>query len=439
MFYKRMVKTFSVLALVSLLALTFATPALAFDGREGNNITISANEVINDDLYVGADNFTLDGTIKGDLIAGGTVITINGIVEGDLWAAGQTVIINGTVMDDVHMAGGALFVGDKAQIGGDIVSAGGSLELRQGSTVGNDLVFAGGQALLAGDIQRNVLAGVGGLELRGTIGGNVKAGVGDSQNGSEPLFFMPNSPISIPTVKVGLTLDPAAKIEGNLQYESVKQITIPGGIVIGQVTHVVPQVNEKTAVSLRPTPLQKVGKWFLDLLRTVVTLLAIGLMLVWLFPKFIKNATENLQAKPLASLGWGVVTYAAFFFAILLIILVMTLAGIFFGVLTLGQLTGTVIWLGILALFVLVIGFVLATIFGTKIVVGTLGGKLILKGINPDLAEHKLWPMLIGVTLIAILVSLPLVGWLLSLLVVFFGLGALWLLGAKKLAKKPVG
>ena len=439
MFHKRMVKAFSLLALVSLLALTFATPALAFDGREGNNITISADEVINDDLYVGADTFTLDGTIKGDLIVGGTVITINGTVDGDVWAAGQAVIINGTVMDDVHMAGGALFVGDKAQIGGDIVSAGGSLELRQGSTVGNDLVFAGGQALLAGDIQRNVLAGVGGLELRGTIGGNVKAGVGDSQNGSEPLFFMPNSPISIPTVKIGLTLDPAAKIEGNLQYESVKQITIPGGIVIGQVTHVVPQVNEKTAVTLSPTPLQKVGKWFLDLLRTVVTLLVIGLMLVWLFPNFINKATDNLQAKPLPSLGWGVVTYAAFFFAILLIIFVMALAGIFFGVLTLGQLTGTVIWLGILALFVLVISFVLATVFGTKIVVGTLGGKLILKGINPDLAEHKFWPMLIGVTLIAILVSLPLVGWLLSLLVVFFGLGALWLLGAKKLAKKPVG
>jgi hypothetical protein len=53
--------------MLALLTLTFATPALAFDGRGGDKITIKVNEVINDDLYVTANEFALDGIVKGEL------------------------------------------------------------------------------------------------------------------------------------------------------------------------------------------------------------------------------------------------------------------------------------------------------------------------------------------------------------------------------------
>ena len=125
----------------------------------------------------------LDGTVNGDLIVFGQTVTINGKVDGDLMTAAQTVAVNGEVTGSIRMAGSILLVGEKASIGGDIVGAGYSLEGKPGSKIGQDLVFAGGQILLAGDVTRNVQVATGGFDLRGNVGGDVKAEVGNADQG----------------------------------------------------------------------------------------------------------------------------------------------------------------------------------------------------------------------------------------------------------------
>ncbi len=430
-------KVLTGLALVALLTLTIVTPARAFEARTGEDVVIAAGEVIEDDLYVSAATFTLDGTVKGDLAVAAQTITINGTVEGDLMAAGQAVIINGTVMDDVRISGATLFVGEGASIGDDLLSAGYSLETRSGSAVGGSLAFAGGQALLAGDVSHNVFAATGGLELRGKVGGNVKAEVGEAQaaGGPPPSMFMPPTGVAMPTVNPGLTIDPAARIGGNLEYTQTKDLSIPGGVVTGRVTRIEPQLSpEEMAVEQKPL-IQKVGDWFLNLIRTILTLFLLGLLLGWLFPRFVKKAGEKLQAKPWHSLGWGVVSYAALFFAILVVFIVMIMLALFFGFLTLGKLTGLSIWLGLLTIVLLIFAFVLAAGFVVKIIASDLVGKLVLNAAKPGLGEHKVWPLLVGVVIIAILISLPFVGWLFKAVTIFFGLGALWLLGREALAK----
>jgi hypothetical protein len=173
--------------------------------------------------------------------------------------------------------------------------------------------------------------------------------------------------------------------------------------------------------------------WTLNLLRTIVTLIVFGLLLGWLAPMFMKTLIEKVQSQPAASLGWGLVAYAAFFFAILVVIVAMIAGGILFGVLTLGGLSGTIIWIGILAIFAMIVGFVLISVFLTKIIVAWLSGRLILARLNPALAEHKIWPLVIGAALIALLIALPYIGWLFGILVMFVGLGALWLAGRERL------
>ncbi|MBN1453930.1 MAG: hypothetical protein JW963_23140 [Anaerolineales bacterium] len=443
-------KLISVFTLLALMVLTFATPALAFDGREGDRVVIGADEVIEDDLYVGANEFVLDGTVKGDLIVGGSIITINGTVEGDLWAAGQAIIINGVVMDDARIAGAGLQVGDGAQVDGDLLAAGASLETKSGSTVGNDLLVAAGQALLAGDVGRDVLAGAGALEFRGNFGRDVKAYVDQTEetaSGPSPNVYMQqNIPLTLPSVAPGLTIAQGAKIAGDLEYSSTYDLTFPGGSVGGQVNRVEPEISEGR-VRTPPTPLQKTGKWALTLLRTVVTLVLFGLLLGWLTPMFLKATSGKIQAQLWPSLGWGAITWAMFFFVLLLIVIVMIAGGIIFGVLTLGGISGTIIWLGILAMFALILTFVLATAYVSKIVVGTALGKWIFSKVSPALAEHKFWPMIVGVVIIAVVVGLfkfPLLplgffGWLLNFAVVLFGLGALWLWGRERLSKQPAG
>jgi cytoskeletal protein CcmA (bactofilin family) len=429
---KTIYKFFSIFSLIALLALAFATPAQAFDGRSGDNVEIKAGEVIEDDVYVGANNFVLEGTVKGDLIVFGQTITINGTVEGDLIAAGQSVIINGTVTDDARIAGAELKIGKTAIIGGDVVAGGASLETQDGSAIKGELVVGSGQALLDGSIAGDVLAGSGSLELNGEFGGDVNAQVGDPQDGGmPPSMYMPQANIQFPTVKPGFHIAEGAKIKGNLEYTQTKDVKIPANAVDGKVTRTLPVVDPAVQKA-HPTPAQKAMNWGFDLLRAIVTLILFGLLLGWLAPTFMKTLVEKMQSQPAASLGWGIVAYAAFFFAILVVIVAMIAGGILFGVLTLGSMSGTIVWLGILALFAMIVGFVLVTAFLTKIIVAWLTGKLILARFNPALAEHKVWPLVIGAVLVALVIALPFVGWLFGILVMFIGLGTLWIWGRER-------
>jgi cytoskeletal protein CcmA (bactofilin family) len=385
-------KFLSVFVLAALLALTFSTPAYAFDGRGGDKVVIAAGEVVNDDLYVGSQEFVLDGTVNGDLIVFGQTVTINGKVDGDLMTAAQTVAVNGEVTGSIRMAGSILFVGDKASIGGDIVGAGYSFEGKQGSTIGQDLVFAGGQ-------------------------------------------------IAAPNVKPGLTIASSAAVAGNLKYTQSKEVTIPAGVVSGKVTRTAPTADRTTP--REETVEQKITKWGLNFVRTSITLILIGLLLLWLFPFFLRGLSDQLQAKPLPSLGWGAVAWAAFFFVLLLIIAITILGGILFGVLTLGQLTGAVVWLGILTLLGLIVGFVLVTSFVAKVVFGVALGKWIFLRANSPLAEHRYWPMIAGVLITVVVIALlsfPLIpgilGWLLNFVIVLLGLGALWMWSRERMVKK---
>lgn len=424
----------SLCTLVVMLVMVIASPAHAFDGRSGDVVVIEADEVIDDDLYVTAEEFVLDGTVNGDLIAAGRTITINGTVDGDVMAAGQTIVVNGTVTGAVRMAGSILFVEETANIEGDIIAAGYSLETKAASAVGQDVVFAGGQFLLAGDVARNVHAATGAFELRGAVGGDVQADVAEADSdysGPPPGMFMPPSTVGAPTVKPGFTLDPSARIEGNLEYTQTRELALPAGVVAGTIKR-----NEPAAGTAAPqeTTADRVQQWGFDALRTSLTLILIGLFLLWLFPSFMQSLSTRLQTAFWPSLGWGVVVFAGFFLLLFFIIVAMILGGLLFGVLTLGGLAGSIVWLGILAAFALILGFVLFTSFVAKIAFGQALGRWLLMRTNSPLAAHQFWPMVIGVlitVLVIALLSFPLLpgvlGGLLNILVVLFGLGALWL------------
>jgi len=426
-------KFVSVLAMFAILFFAFASPARAFDGRNGETVLIAADEVVDGDVYANANQFTLDGVVKGDLIVFGTVIVINGTVEGDLIAAGQSIVINGTVGDDARVAGAILAVGDSAKIGGDLVAAGASLEVKQGSLVEQELVVGAAQVLLAGNVNEDVLVGSGALELRGEFGGDVNASVGDPDEdaGGPPIsMFVPGNEVPVPNVMPGFTISEKARIKGNLEYTQSADIKIPSGVVGGKVTRTQPVVDPAEQ-KIKPTPAQMALTWTFDLIRAIVTLTLLGLALRWLAPKWTATLMEKARVKPVTALGWGVVSYAAFFFALFIVLALMIIGGGLFGALTLGGISGTIVWSGIFAMFALTLVFVLATAFFAKIIVAWLGGKLLLARVAPQMAENQFAPLIVGVVLLAVLMALPFIGWVFKMLAVLLGLGALWLWGAE--------
>jgi hypothetical protein len=197
---------------------------------------------------------------------------------------------------------------------------------------------------------------------------------------------MPPSSISAPTVAPGLTIAESSRIEGNLSYTQSRDMTIPAGVVAGQVTRRAAATN--TAATPEDTTGQRILNWGLNALRSSISLSLIGLFLLWLYPYFMQGWGRTLQSAVWPSLGWGVAAYVIFFLALPLTIAVIVLGGLLFGVLTLGGLAGTIIWVGILSLFALILGFVLVTSFVAKIVFGQSLGRWLLARANSPRAEH---------------------------------------------------
>ncbi|MFZ5878246.1 MAG: hypothetical protein ACOY0R_02635 [Chloroflexota bacterium] len=438
---KHLHKILSIFVLLALVSLVFATPARAFDGRAGQDVTIGADEVIEDDLYVSAENFTLKGTVMGDLIVVGALITIDGSVEGDLIAAGQAIVINGTVTDDVRMAGAAMQVNDGAVIGDDMVAAGASIEVKAGSTIGGEAVVAGAQAVLSGEVAGDVLAATAALELNGAFGGDVDAYVDATDKDGEAMpmnLYMTDMPIAIPSVKMGLAVDDHATIAGDLHYTSTVELEIPA-VVGGKVTRTDPPVEPADpTMPVELTAGQKAMNWGFDILRWMVTLIVLSLLLGWLFPKFMKAVPQGLWDKPWPSLGWGLVAFSSVGFVGLLLFIVWIIGIILSSTLTLGWLTATIVMVGLLAQFGLAFGFILVTFLLTQILVSENIGKWLLSRVKPELADHKYWPSILGIVVLVLglsLFSFPLIpllggfGFLMKVVVVLFGFGALWLWG----------
>jgi len=411
---------------LALLTIFLTVPvARAFEGRGGDVVIIGADEVIDDDLYVGASEFILDGTVKGDLVAFGGTIEINGTVEGDLIAAGQSVTVNGTVKDDARIAGYALSIG--GEVMDDLVTAGFSLEGGSGSSVGGDLIFAGYQASLAGEVAGDADLAGGAVKIVGSIEGDTKVDVSGAEpgEGMPPGFpFFPGLP-TVPSVPPGLTIEEGASIGGNLNYIANSKATIPDGVVAGETsfTQFVPEKAQAAAPSLTA----RVGVWFVGQLRRLITLLLIGAAMMWVVPEWTHKIAAIVQTKPLPSLGWGVVVIAAFVLAILVLIIATVLLVVIFGVVTLGELAGRFAILGGIVIGTLSFGFSIIWTYVTRIIISLLLGQLIFRLFKSPAAEHRWWPMLLGVLIFVIITAIPVLRWLAILVTALLGLGAVWL------------
>jgi hypothetical protein len=370
---KGRIRGFVVSGLVVLVLLALVPTALAFDERSGERVVIGADEVIEDDLYVSAATFVLDGTVKGDLIVVGQAVAINGTVEGDLMGGAQVLTINGTVADDVRMAGAALTLSEEAEVGGDVVAAGASLEGKAGSEIGGDLHFVGYQALLAGAVEGDVRTIGNGLEIQGAIGGDVAAQVssGEDSPAYNPMQFVPSMP-AVPNVRGGLKIGEGALVGGDLEYTSPERSDIPAGVVQGREQHILQVAPEPEP---EETPVQRVTKWILRNLRRLVGLVVVGLLLVWLVPAWLGCTATNLAERPWPILGLGTATFFGYPVAVLVFLFVLFMVSLLLILVTLGNLGGALIWIGVAIVVLFSVAFGLAITYVSKIVVGFWGGR----------------------------------------------------------------
>jgi hypothetical protein len=355
--------------------------AAAADLRRGNDVTVGPGETVNDDIYAGAGTISISGTVNGSVIAGGGTITVSGNVARDLILGGGTITVTGHVGGSIIAAGGNITVnGPVAQ---DIVVTGGMIDVGSSATIGRDLVVAGGSATVSAPVARRVQMAAGSLTLRNKVGGDVRGQVDR------------------------LKLD-GAQIAGNLDYTSNNAVErVNGASVAGATTrHTPPDRGGGGA-----------GNGFLGWLRALIGILALGLLLIFLLPGVSTRAIDTERAQPWASLGIG----AAILVITPIVALVVFIVGIFLGFW----------WLGLL----LVPLWILALAIG-YVVSGFLLGRLIFAQLGWG-RYHDALALLAGLFVLAVVGIIPVIGWLIGLVALILGAGALALVVTQRVRMRP--
>ena len=365
--------------LVILFMLVTTIPALALDLRGGNTITIGSGEVIEGDLYIAGSDITINGTINGDVWAAGRSITINGTVNGAVTAAAQYINLNGPVARSARIAGQTLDV--NGTIGTDLVAFGSTIDINSATTIGTDLLIGGATARIAGQVNRNLKGGADDITISGMIGGNTQLQV------------------------KRLTITSTANIKGNLDYTSENEATIePSGQVIGKITHQMPE-PKKTGEAKGILPwiaAAGVAGLIVGKILTFLMILVIAVIFIFTIRHRTVAMANSIKTSPWASLGWGALILFVTPFAA--IIVCITLIGLPLGLIALA-LWGIAIYL-------------------SQIPVALCIGRLILRQ-KVESGGILVGAAALGLVILLLLRLIPVVGFLVSLATVLFGMGSL--------------
>ncbi|MCA9371071.1 MAG: hypothetical protein KC680_03875 [Candidatus Peregrinibacteria bacterium] len=179
-----------------------------------NEDMLHVESPISGDTYAAGGKVMFDEAVNGDLIVAGGDISINDRVDEDLMIAGGQIRVRGSVGDDIRIAGGEIEIGGNVR--GDVIVFGGRVEILDGVTISGDLVVSGGDVTMNGTVLGKTTINAGTAYFGGATSGDVTV------------------------VAKNLTVDPSARIRGNVSYWTDTTMTetenIFGDTVTGTIT-----------------------------------------------------------------------------------------------------------------------------------------------------------------------------------------------------------
>lgn len=339
---------------------------LAYEIRGGDQISIAKDEVINDDLFIGGNFVSVDGTINGDLICAVSNAVVNGTIKGDLIVAGGTVILKGSIGDDLIVAGGNIIV--DTNIKDNAIMAGGGINVGEEAKIGRDLLLGAGQAVLAGEVKRNLKTSSKTLTVQGKIGGDLK-GRFDQE----------------------LVVTSSAEIKGNLDYKAPSEAKLEEGAkILGETKW---ERLEKARVLPRLISTWKI----FDGLGLII----LGLIMAFFLPNQIKKVLSIFNQSPVKSFGWGLVLF--FVIPLVSLVALFTLVGI--------------------PLAIVLLCLYLASLILSKTLVGIWLGTKVISCFRKEVSF--ILGAVLGCLILAVLMIVPYFGFLIKLTAIIFGLGAI--------------
>jgi len=407
----------TLITMLVLIAMINATTSARADGIIQGD-TIAAGQVVDNDAVMTGDNILVDGTIKGDLFAFGRTININGDVEGSLLVAGGEIAINGEVHGTVYAAGRILDMGPESSANRNVYFIGLQLNTQEGSTIGRDLLGASLSARLSGKVGRDLKAIIGLLSFLSEIERSNEEVPTEPGLDTEP---SPSGSDETPDIASG-SLDGVISLLKTTPGNN-GQLQVPAKDLLSRsLSQGIDKTIREQAISAFD-----VQEWLLELVRDFITLLVIGLLVIWLLPSRLELWSDKMRAKPLPTIGYGLlglIIAANVVIVTLLIGAIILAIGLGLGLITIWDLAFIFWALAYSSLSLAVTLFYVFVVYVSKIIVAYLTGLLIVRALIPNTAKYRVIPLLIGLLIYVLLASAPYVGWFIALIATILGLGA---------------
>jgi cytoskeletal protein CcmA (bactofilin family) len=394
----------------------------------GNNVP--AGQTIEDSLLLYGPQVSIDGVVDGDVLAIGQDVTVNGEVKGSLVAVGSKVLINGKIDGNVYSAAGSIEMGPTSVTHWSLYFVGGFLTLNQGSQIERDVYTMSLGARMMGTIGRNTRAFIGLSEILRLL--LVDTGLMQSL---QSRFQSAPAPAPTPTTLAnsGLSAQGAelASLAPLSLLRSKANSIMTSGIAVEAISLQQPTASGGLDASA-------VGNWLYNRFHDILPLLIIGLILAWLFPRFLKGSAKSLRSSPLADIGLGLLAYIVGYGATALLLVLVIAIGVFFVAIKFWGLAWLTWGVGLSSIGLAFWIFSLAVGYLSKIIVSFLVGELIL-GRLADTVWRRLGSVVLGLIIFVLVASIPILGWVITFLVILFGLGAIvsYLLERRRAPMQP--
>jgi cytoskeletal protein CcmA (bactofilin family) len=408
------------LVVVVMLAAIVVSPARAAEFRGEDTITIAAGETIDDDLFVSGQTVTIAGTVNGDAVVTAEMVTVSGDINGNLVMAGETLRLDGRVTGSVLVGGYALTLGEGAEIDGSLYFGGYHVAGENGSVIGRNAYIGGYQALLDGNVGRDLYIGAVALELSGDVAGDLIGEVSGEGESAAPVIA-PGVSRPVAAVDPGLRISDSATVGGEI---NVTETTAAAVNV---------ETQQPRFFGLEQRLGQRVGEW--------LALLIVGGLLLYLTPNWLGRAEARLRAEPLPSLGWGTVIAVVFPFALFVAVAALIVLTVLGGLVTFGQLVGPILGVGGALLGLGFSGFLFLFYMVTKIIVALVIGRYLVNLITTS--STSTWTtnfaaLAVGALIYQIIRALPVAGFFVALVVILIGIGAIYLTWRGRNSAAPV-
>jgi hypothetical protein len=334
-------------------------------------------------------------------------------VDGNLLVIGNQVVINGPVSGSIYIGAATLVVGPEASLGRDVSFIGGMFETNETSAIKRDLNIISLDSKLAGDTGRDVNALVGPLRLGMVIYQFI-----------QDQGWLPKSTSLDTQYPVGQSV-----MGSGLMLQSIQPLVL--------IAAPASELGQQPPKQSGGTNTEQWQTWGIALLRNIVALLIVGLLAVWLIPAQLTFSSEQPRSRPWRSLLTGfLVLLLGWFVVLLALLLVLGLSFFLFWISlpNLGFLVGS---LGVMAVGLAAIIYWFSIFFFSKVIIAFLLGRTLFAKSTAKYAQGRVLPLLVGVVLFALIVSIPYLGWVVSVIATMFGLGALWMVAFPHKVKEP--